>query len=179
MFTHVAVLSHMLWTVAVLCSTFQPLPLLPAATAAAAAVTAGLATAIGAATQACHRTWGCYLRALLLTLGCISVLQGGITAGKIIFGVDGVDPVPSCSYPAIPNRPFLTVLCQTLLQGDITAGRMIFGVDGVDPDRRRQLIQLLDIDLYQRLNTMSDGQRRRVQICMGLLKPYDVSAQLC
>eukprot|EP00877_Chromochloris_zofingiensis_P004496 jgi/Chrzof1/14047/Cz08g22150.t1 len=60
------------------------------------------------------------------------------------------------------------------LQGDITAGKMIFGVDGVDAERRRQLIKLLDIDLYQRLTTMSDGQRRRVQICMGLLKPYDV-----
>jgi len=34
---------------------------------------------------------------------------------------------------------------------------------------------MLDIDVYQRLTTMSDGQRRRVQICMGLLKPYDVS----
>lgn len=52
---------------------------------------------------------------------------------------------------------------------------MIFGVEGVDPQRRQQLIQLLDIDIYQRLNTMSDGQRRRAQICMGLLKPYDVS----
>ncbi len=60
-------------------------------------------------------------------------------------------------------------------QGDISAGKMIFGVEGVDPARRAQLIQLLDIDLYQRVNTMSDGQRRRVQICMGLLKPYDVS----
>jgi CCR4-NOT complex subunit CAF16 len=66
-----------------------------------------------------------------------------------------------------------------LPQGDITAGKMIFGVDGVDAERRRQLIQLLDIDLYQRLNTMSDGQRRRVQICMGLLKPYDVSVCGC
>jgi CCR4-NOT complex subunit CAF16 len=56
---------------------------------------------------------------------------------------------------------------------------MIFGVEGVDPERRRQLVQLLDIDLYQRLNTMSDGQRRRVQICMGLLKPYDVSERVC
>lgn len=52
---------------------------------------------------------------------------------------------------------------------------MIFGVEGVCPERRRQLVQLLDIDLYQRLTTMSDGQRRRVQIAMGLLKPYDVS----
>lgn len=65
-------------------------------------------------------------------------------------------------------------LCCGTLQGDISAGKMIFGVEGVDPDRRRQLIQLLDIDIYQRLTTMSDGQKRRVQICMGLLKPYDV-----
>ena len=51
---------------------------------------------------------------------------------------------------------------------------MIFGVEGVDPARRSRLIEMLDIDLYQRLNTMSDGQRRRVQICMGLLLPYEV-----
>eukprot|EP00195_Chlamydomonas_chlamydogama_P007926 CAMPEP_0202896574 /NCGR_PEP_ID=MMETSP1392-20130828/5558_1 /ASSEMBLY_ACC=CAM_ASM_000868 /TAXON_ID=225041 /ORGANISM="Chlamydomonas chlamydogama, Strain SAG 11-48b" /LENGTH=299 /DNA_ID=CAMNT_0049581983 /DNA_START=97 /DNA_END=996 /DNA_ORIENTATION=- len=60
------------------------------------------------------------------------------------------------------------------LQGDISAGKMIFGVQGVDPSRRSRLIELLDIDLYQRMTTMSDGQKRRVQICMGLLKPYDV-----
>lgn len=60
------------------------------------------------------------------------------------------------------------------MQGDIAAGKMIFGVDGVDPDRRQRLISLLDIDLEWRLNQVSDGQRRRVQICMGLLKPYQV-----
>jgi CCR4-NOT complex subunit CAF16 len=60
------------------------------------------------------------------------------------------------------------------LQGDISAGKMIFGMEGIDPARRSKLIELLDIDLYQRLNTMSDGQRRRVQICMGLLRPYKV-----
>ena len=52
---------------------------------------------------------------------------------------------------------------------------MIHGVEGVDPARRQQLIDLLDIDLQWRLNRISDGQRRRVQICMGLLKPYKVS----
>ena len=52
---------------------------------------------------------------------------------------------------------------------------MLFGIEGADPERRRQLIQLLDIDIYQRLTTMSDGQKRRVQIAMGLMKPYDVS----
>ena len=61
-----------------------------------------------------------------------------------------------------------------ILQGDISAGKMIFGVEGVDPDRRDRLIRLLDIDLNWRLNKVSDGQRRRVQIAMGLLKPYKV-----
>lgn len=60
------------------------------------------------------------------------------------------------------------------LQGDLAAGEMIYGVEGVDPKRRQQLIDLLDIDLQWRLNRVSDGQRRRVQICMGLLKPYKV-----
>lgn len=60
------------------------------------------------------------------------------------------------------------------MQGDISAGKMIFGVDGIDPERRARLVELLDIDLHQRMTTMSDGQRRRVQICMGLLKKYEV-----
>ena len=64
------------------------------------------------------------------------------------------------------------------VQADITAGRMIFNVDGVDPERRAFLIQLLDIDIYQSLTSMSDGQRRRVQICMGLMKLYDVSSMI-
>ena len=62
------------------------------------------------------------------------------------------------------------------MQGDIRAGKMIFGVEGVDSQRRQQLIDLLEIDLDWRLNKVSDGQRRRVQICMGLLKPYQVPA---
>ena len=60
------------------------------------------------------------------------------------------------------------------MQGDISAGAMIFGVKDVDPLRRARLISLLDIDLDWRLNKVSDGQRRRVQIAMGLLRPYHV-----
>ncbi|KAG0458623.1 hypothetical protein HPP92_021751 [Vanilla planifolia] len=60
------------------------------------------------------------------------------------------------------------------LQGDFSAEHMIFGVDGVDPARREKLIDLLDIDLQWRMHKVSDGQRRRVQICMGLLQPYKV-----
>ncbi|CAI0434486.1 unnamed protein product [Linum tenue] len=51
---------------------------------------------------------------------------------------------------------------------------ILVSVEGVDPDRREKLIELLDIDLRWRMHKVSDGQRRRVQICMGLLYPYKV-----
>lgn len=47
-------------------------------------------------------------------------------------------------------------------------------VEGTDPERRDRLIDLLDIDLRWRMHKVSDGQRRRVQICMGLLHPFKV-----
>ncbi|KAJ0509091.1 putative ATPase, AAA-type, core, P-loop containing nucleoside triphosphate hydrolase [Helianthus annuus] len=49
------------------------------------------------------------------------------------------------------------------IQMDIFAEKMSFGVSGV-----------LDIDLSWRMHKISDGQRRRVQICMGLLKEFKV-----
>uniref|UniRef100_A0A804R7G2 ABC transporter domain-containing protein n=1 Tax=Zea mays TaxID=4577 RepID=A0A804R7G2_MAIZE len=81
---------------------------------------------------------------------------------------------------------------QVNIQMDISAEKMIFGIAGVDPKRRDELIkaghvsseeqvgtwnlksQILDIDLTWRMHKASDGQRRRVQICMGLLKSFKV-----
>ncbi|XP_048236081.1 ABC transporter I family member 20 isoform X1 [Ricinus communis] len=60
------------------------------------------------------------------------------------------------------------------IQMDVSAEKMIFGVAGVDPQRRDELIKVLDVDLSWRMHKVSDGQRRRVQICMGLLKPFKV-----
>lgn len=60
------------------------------------------------------------------------------------------------------------------IQMDVSAEKMIFGVMGIDPQRRAELIKVLDIDLSWRLHKTSDGQRRRVQICMGLLRPFKV-----
>lgn len=60
------------------------------------------------------------------------------------------------------------------MQGDISARTLIFNVPDVDPARRQRLIDLLDIDLEWHMHCVSDGQRRRVQICMGLLKPFKV-----
>ena len=60
------------------------------------------------------------------------------------------------------------------LQGDFAAGDMIRNVKGTDPARVDHLIKMLDIDEGWRMTKVSDGQRRRVQICMGLLKEYRV-----
>ncbi|MEW5308734.1 MAG: hypothetical protein WDW38_000670 [Sanguina aurantia] len=60
------------------------------------------------------------------------------------------------------------------LTGDFPASQMINAVHGVDPERKARLIKVLDVDVTWRMNTVSDGQRRRVQICVGLLKPFKV-----
>jgi CCR4-NOT complex subunit CAF16 len=85
----------------------------------------------------------------------------------------GTRCVPSPVHPSFSSRSY-ACLHLRVAQGDISAGKMIFGIEGVDPARRARLISLLDIDLEWRLNRVSDGQRRRVQIALGLLKPYQV-----
>ncbi|KAM4118967.1 hypothetical protein ACJW30_03G023600 [Castanea mollissima] len=63
---------------------------------------------------------------------------------------------------------------EVAIQMDVSAEKMIYGVAGIDPQRRDELIKVLDINLSWRMHKVSDGQRRRVQICMGLLKPFKV-----
>ena len=57
-------------------------------------------------------------------------------------------------------------------QGDFPARRMIESVTGVRAARRARLMRVLDIDPEWRMHRVSDGQRRRVQICLGLLHPF-------
>ena len=42
------------------------------------------------------------------------------------------------------------------------------------PERRDELIKILDIDLAWRMHSVSDGERRRVQLAMGLLRPWRI-----
>jgi len=65
------------------------------------------------------------------------------------------------------------------LQGDVAAGDMIDNAaqaaarDGFPiPEGRQVALEiLLDVDRTWRMARVSDGQRRRVQICLGLLRP--------
>ena len=40
--------------------------------------------------------------------------------------------------------------------------------------RRNELVEILDIDLRWRMHAVSDGERRRVQLAMGLVRPWQV-----
>ncbi|CAI5937665.1 unnamed protein product [Closterium sp. NIES-64] len=89
--------------------------------------------------------------------------------------------VPACNLDATCKGHL--VEGEVPLQGDFSAEHMIYGVADVDAARRDHLVELLDIDLTWRMHRVSDGQRRRVQICMGLLRPFQGggrrSVQIC
>jgi ABC-type uncharacterized transport system ATPase subunit len=59
-------------------------------------------------------------------------------------------------------------------QGDFPARKMIDAMPGVDEARKQRLMAVLDVDPEWRMHQVSDGQRRRVQICVGLLRPFKV-----
>jgi ABC-type uncharacterized transport system ATPase subunit len=70
-------------------------------------------------------------------------------------------------YPLLPH-----------VQGDFPARKMIDAVPGVDEARKQRLMAVLDVDPDWRMHQVSDGQRRRVQICVGLLRPFKVRLAL-
>lgn len=63
-------------------------------------------------------------------------------------------------------------------QGDFPARKMIDAVPAVSEERKQRLMSVLDVDPAWRMHQVSDGQRRRVQICVGLLRPFKVRMRL-
>lgn len=62
-----------------------------------------------------------------------------------------------------------------IVRTDIAVPTLLDSVGGKAwPERRDELVQVLDIDLRWRMHTVSDGERRRVQLAMGLIRPWDV-----
>lgn len=60
------------------------------------------------------------------------------------------------------------------LQADIRVGDMMVKLQNEYPERRDEIIKLLGVDLNWRMCAVSDGQRRRVQIFLGLIRPFKV-----
>ncbi len=57
---------------------------------------------------------------------------------------------------------------------DLTVQSIVDGVRGVEPARRQRLFEMLEVDPEWRMHAVSDGQRRRVQILLSLLRPSEV-----
>ncbi|KAF7591973.1 CCR4-NOT regulatory complex component [Aspergillus hancockii] len=62
-----------------------------------------------------------------------------------------------------------------IVRTDIDVPTLLASVGGnAYPERRDELVDILDIDLRWRMHAVSDGERRRVQLAMGLLRPWQV-----
>lgn len=61
------------------------------------------------------------------------------------------------------------------MRGDILVSTFLDSVGGYKyKERRDHLLDILDVDLDWHMHAISDGERRRVQLCMGLMAPWDI-----
>merc|ERR1712127_693782 len=60
------------------------------------------------------------------------------------------------------------------LMADIPVYKMVERLQQTYPERRDELVRMLGIDLRWRMHQLSDGQRRRVQLLIGLIRPFKV-----
>jgi len=62
-----------------------------------------------------------------------------------------------------------------IVRTDIDVPTLLASIGGdYYPERRDALVRILDIDLGWRMHAVSDGERRRVQLAMGLLRPWTI-----
>lgn len=60
------------------------------------------------------------------------------------------------------------------LMADIPVSKMMEKLQQSYPERRDELVHMLGIDLQWRMHQLSDGQRRRVQLLVGLIRPFKI-----
>lgn len=62
-----------------------------------------------------------------------------------------------------------------IVRTDIDVPTLLASVGGdYYTERRDELVEILDIDLNWRMHAVSDGERRRVQLAMGLVRPWRI-----
>lgn len=87
--------------------------------------------------------------------------------------VNGVDPF-SHGLEGVTYLGLEWVL-NPIVRRDIGVDELLASVGGnAYPARRDELVSVLDIDTSWRMHAVSDGERRRVQLAMGLVRPWRV-----
>ena len=66
----------------------------------------------------------------------------------------------------------ISFMGQTVYTADIYVKDMMKKLQNQYLDRRNELVNVLDIDLDWKMHQISDGQRKKVQIMLSLLKPF-------
>jgi CCR4-NOT complex subunit CAF16 len=99
-----------------------------------------------------------------------SVIVMGTPAFMQTIGVSGVTFI----WNSMWQRSVAFVGSSVAYEIDKPAGEMMEDLQNEFKSRRDELVQVLDINLNWRMHQVSDGERRRVQIMLGLLRPFDV-----
>ena len=69
----------------------------------------------------------------------------------------------------------VTGVLNPIVRGDVGVDELLRSVGGdAYPARRDELVAVLDVDVRWRMHAVSDGERRRVQLAMGLVRPWSV-----
>ena len=103
----------------------------------------------------------------------LRLLSGKRLAATSTIAIGGVDPF-SASLEGVTYLGLEWVL-NPIVRTDIDVPTLLASVGGSHyPQRRDELVRILDIDLRWRMHAVSDGERRRVQLAMGLVRPWTV-----
>jgi CCR4-NOT complex subunit CAF16 len=125
---------------------------------------------------------------LSLTAGSRTLLVGANGAGKtsLLRLLSGVRMSPAGTVSVAGVDPFsaglkdvtylgLEWVLNPIVRRDMDVPTLLRSVGGdAFPERRDELVRVLDVDLGWRMHAVSDGERRRVQLAMGLLRPWRV-----
>ncbi len=117
-----------------------------------------------------------------------TLLIGANGAGKttLLRLLAGKRLAPAGSISVSGSDPFKTALegvtylglewvLNAIVRTDIGVDELLRSVGGdAFPERRDELVAVLDIDTAWRMHAVSDGERRRVQLAMGLIRPWRV-----
>ncbi|ORX53975.1 P-loop containing nucleoside triphosphate hydrolase protein [Hesseltinella vesiculosa] len=100
-----------------------------------------------------------------------------ILGGKRMIKSSHVNVLGKNVFTEVPNATYLGTewLERSCTRADLSVDYLLYSMGSQRwPDRTRRLLEVLDVDLSWRLHQVSDGQRRRVQLVMGLLQPWEI-----
>lgn len=103
----------------------------------------------------------------------LRLLAGKRMAPSGAISVSGADPFKD----GLEGVTYLGLewVLNPIVRTDIGVVELLRSVGGdAYPGRRDELVRVLDIDTSWRMSAVSDGERRRVQLAMGLVRPWTV-----